>query len=153
MKKIANPILVLRVSNMDGRNAIDEIEDVISREGQVWFGKYGRQIGGKRLGSLAPKNGAQKYVLLVYKEGSAGHSRYSYHWYELHGHQFKRPPTSLFPDYYKNFLPRIKSWLNLKPTKQNMPPHEDLITISSYQPLRESLALSMSSHFYCKLRH
>lgn len=134
--------LVIRCSNLDGVNPIEEVDQVIDRLGFCWFGKYGQPIG-----SIASQAKGDLKVVLTggSKIGVQGTGAV----YELRGWSFAPPLVEHYPQCYANKLSRIGTWLKLERTTETTISTGELIIKSSLQPLPKVLSDSMRGHFWC----
>jgi hypothetical protein len=134
--------LVIRCSNIDGVNPIEEVDHVIGRLGYCWFGKYGQPIL-----SIERKFSSNVRVVLAggVKMGMKGTGAL----YELRDWSFSTPPAKEYPPYYKSKLSRIGTWLKLERAKEADIATSDLIVKSSRQALSKVLSDSMGGYFWC----
>lgn len=135
--------LVIRCSNLDGVNPIQEVDQVIDRLGFCWFGKYGQPIA-----KVARQSKHDLKVVLTGgpKLGMQGRGAV----YELRGCSFVTPSQDHYPAYYADKLGRIGTWLKLERTSQANIATGELMIKSSRQPLAKALTDSMRGHFWCQ---
>ena len=140
---------VVRVSKVDDRDVMDELDAVITDRGYAWFGKYGRPMG-------IPPQESLKDSRLVVIQRCVTHRGVNYRTklYAVKSFARLRPSDKAFPTYYNEFLDRIRTWVKISQSndKENIL-IQDLLVKSSYTPLTESLRTSMSSHFICWRRN
>ena|SRR5712664_1830976 len=77
-------------------------------------------------------------------------SKHGIGWFEVIEVTGKRPNLGTYPEYYKDFMRFIKTWFLLRPMHAPPPDLKDVFTISSRRPVTETLATSMSGHFFCE---
>ena len=146
MSSTAMRYLVLRVSNVDRREVIEELTTVLASKGHVWFGKYGQPI--------TPVSTAQhERTRVVILQPSKSSSSYLVKTFKLTAYSRHAPMDDAYPAYYSEVWSRIKTWLRL----ERAPAHEqvgieDLTVSSSGSPLKQSLRSSSRSHFVCELK-
>lgn len=140
-----NKIVVVRVSAIDRLDPIEEVENVISRAGYCWFGKYGRPMAHSALKAVGKDQ--QVFVILTYMITGTGRKTRTYQATDVLN---SMPVDRTFPKYYKGKLARIRTWVRLEASEQI--PIEQIYTKSSNQPVTTSLMESMASHFLCYRR-
>lgn len=133
--------IVVRVSNMDDRDVVGELDAVIAERGFAWFGKYGRPMGAPILTRKDPS-------ILVLVSGSSRRTGHICKPYSIGGFSLTIPQDRTFPEYYLQFIRRIRTWVKVQRTSEEVAV-SDLIVASSASPLSETLNQSMSSHFIC----
>jgi len=139
--------IVIRVSNVDTHNVVEELDKVLAQRGHVWFGKYGRVIRG-----ISTADQPDYRLVLVQRRISQAAS-YTAKTYRITGYSRLRPKDQAYPEYYKDVIQKIRTWvkIELAPQYEHVLT-EDLVVISSASPLAFSLKNSMSSNFTCRLR-
>jgi hypothetical protein len=138
---------VIRVSQLDEKDVLKELEATITERGYAWFGKYGRPI---RAIPLSEKSTVR--LVLVQGHYRKGVASYDARTFKVLGFSRLVPEDRAFPAYYRKFLSRIRSWIRV----EHLPPWEqksidELLVTSSNLPHRESFRNSMSSHFVCRV--
>jgi hypothetical protein len=138
---------------MHGHDPVEEILQVISRTGECWFGKLGNPVSASTVQRLRNSINHREHPALVALIGNktTRQSKHGIGWFELIDVTVKRPNPGTYPDYYKDFFRFIKTWFLLRPIQAPTPDLKNVFTISSRRPVTETLATSMSGHFFCEL--
>ena len=144
---MADKIVVIRVSLIDGIDPLEEIDKLIKSKGCCWFGKYGRALAESRLETR--KDDENLFAILLYKNKDGNDSGYTTRTYKVEAHQRRLPKKGPYPRYYKSKLMRIGQWFKFRRAKQL--PLSKVYGKSSFSPITRSLHYSMAPFFYCYL--
>jgi hypothetical protein len=138
-----NKFLVVRCSNIDGVNPVEEVNGVIARIGYCWFGKYGNPIAPLR-------KTATDGCYAVLAPPPAMRDGRALPVYRLTALTKQQPQNANeYPEYYEKIMHRIGSWLRLELAPQPLIDLDELTVKSSLQPLKHALNGSMRGHFWC----
>ena len=80
-------------------------QEIIDKNGYVWYGKFGNKIGKEIIEEQLKTNDPK---ILLIKSGSVG--RY---WMHFQEHQEKTPELDKIPEYYRNKCDDIKCWFKV----------------------------------------
>lgn len=143
--------IVIRYGRLDEFDAVSEIEKVLAKRGNAWFGKYGQPLS-RDVERLVLSGKEDVYVVLAGKGDGEGKG-YRGYFYNLKRITRDVPETQAsFPAYYKKIMSRIGCWLELEPYNGTNLELKDLYTKSSLSPILQSLSGSMRGHFLCRSR-
>jgi hypothetical protein len=133
--------LVIRIGDVDEKDAIQEVDAVIRRLGYCWFAKYGRPVGLK-----SGRKADETTLCLV--QTRMGKRRMAF--YQIKAMSRVAPKADECPSYYWTVPGRRRTWIKVarasSVAKRDL---WDLSIESSRQPLPEAMVRSMSSHFWC----
>ena len=138
--------LVINCGNDNEYNAALELDKVITKNGFGWFAKYGKPIN---FSKLYLDNPDDEIVLCLSIFINDKHRIYPYSIMET-SETFKGPKGS-HPEYYKQKIDNIKTWIKVKKYTEEKINCEDLVVKSSLKKLSESIRKSMSGYILCKL--
>jgi hypothetical protein len=146
-------VLAVRVSALHGHDPIEEIRQVISLRGECWFGKLGTPVSASTFHRLHNLINEGKHPALISLIGnkSSRQSESGIGWFEAIQVTARRPNLGTYPEYYMEFIQFIRTWFLLRPMRAQAPNLKNVVTMSSNRPVTESLAYSMSGHFFCEL--
>jgi hypothetical protein len=150
MTPASQTILLLRISRLGLVDPLAELDNVIAKRGEGWFGKVGRRISENTISRMG---GIPMPVLIsvLYKppKGAEPAQRYTGS-YTLLQYSTHAPRVGEFPSYYGQFMSSINTWLKLEPA----PPIEldSLITKSSGEKATNTMRNSMASFFFTRRR-
>jgi len=138
--------LVVNCGNDNEYNAATEIDKIINKNGFGWFAKYGNPIKFSKLYLDYPDD---EIVLCLSIFINGQHRIYPYSIMEI-SDTFMGTEGS-YPEYYKQKIHNIKTWIKVKKYTGEKINYEDLVVKSSLKKLSESIRKSMSGYIICKL--
>jgi hypothetical protein len=145
-------VLVVRYGFSTEFDAVGELDKIIEKKDQAWFGKFGQRIGKDTINKLESQTGPRLIVLLknLQKADTGKHKAKTYNLLKFS----QDPPSdkSLFPPYYKSHMDKFGTWIGLQ---RYDGPEIDLARLyvrSSARPVVEASYVSMRGSFVCRLR-
>src|SRR5262245_29411406 len=110
-----NPLVVaVRYAVTGDVDAIEELDKVIGKKGEAWFGKFGQRIGPETARLIQSDD--TSLAVLIRNLSPADKGKYRFKTYLLKNIS-PTPPNDarLYPAYYKAHMTKITSWMAVRP--------------------------------------
>lgn len=144
-------VLVVRYGFTDKIDAAEELDKVIVKNGEAWFGKFGQRIGRPTV-RLLESQGGKALVVLVKSRYKTEAGKYKSKTYELTRITNAAPPNeNLFPPYYKSIMNEIRCWIGVRKHSGEDIDLARLSVRSSTRPVLQAFSSSMVGFFVCRL--
>ena len=144
--------IVVRCNKNETYHAAKELDKIIKIKGYSWFAKFGSKIKYENF-NLSDEKIDYLLTLSLFEKNKF--NLYTYKIFDIKRDTL--PEVGFYPKYYNESKyiteswSRGSTWFKVKKYLEIQPKAEDLILVSSFNSLTNTLNKSMAGHFLCRL--